>query len=134
MPKTVAYILLAVSGIIWGLREKLHQRPGFFETAFGVSPMSFFGSQQWKRKYIDYDGGDKRAKTKLLSVFPYNDFWHSSWYFVKAVMVGCCLIIGKGLGTWGEVGFYFILVFGITTIAAGLTFRVAGQIEKKKQL
>lgn len=132
MPDLIPYILLALSGVIWGLREKTHQRPNFFETAFGASPTSFFGSQQWKRKYIDYDGGDKRPKTKLLSIFPYNDFWHLSWYVVKAVTVGCCIVIGKGLETWGEVAFQFILVFGVTTIAAGLTFRLADQIEKKK--
>lgn len=134
MPETMAYILLAISGAIWGLREKTHQRPNFFELAFGVSPTSFFGSQQWKRKYIDHDGGERMPKTKLLSVFPYNDFWHSSWYVVKAAMIGCCIWIGNNTDGWKSLIIAFILSVAVTTIAAGISFRAASMMEKKQNL
>ena len=76
----LATVLMAIAGLIWGFREYQHKDLACFEKAFGANKQSFFGSESWKRKYKDWDAGDKSAAFPLAMTFPFNDFWHSSKY------------------------------------------------------
>lgn len=84
-----SYLVLMIVGGLWGLREKVHQSPDIFHQLFPdseIEPVSFFGKEMWKMKYVNYSE-DKSPRNFIVSVIPYNDFWHSSWYLIKTLYI-----------------------------------------------
>jgi hypothetical protein len=67
--------LFALSGVAHGIREAYHADPYIFERRNGVAPTSFWGSDAWKRNYIDNDP-DKPHKHEMYGNVG-RDVWHT---------------------------------------------------------
>lgn len=78
-----AWAFSGLGGAAMGLREAQHADPDVFErpcseTSFficGKSPISFWGSQQWRRKYNNNDPAQGK-KSELFGNFG-RDSWHT---------------------------------------------------------
>lgn len=119
-----SYILLTFSGLIWGVREYYHKSSNVFERLYGCPATGFWGSLSWQRKYKDYPV-DTRPKNKIIGEFPYNDFWHLSWYISKGLLIaGSALAVYKvdAGPTWLEVAIDVLAVFAVTAFWAGFSF------------
>jgi len=85
MPKIILTLsMLAIAGLIWGMREFFHRRPDMFSVIWGKPLTGFWGRLGWTRKYKNYPE-DKRYKSFILAIFPYNDFYHLAWYCKGAI-------------------------------------------------
>lgn len=71
--------LFALSGVAHGIREAYHADPFLFERRNGVEPTSFWGSDAWKRNYVDNDP-DKPHKHELYGNVG-RDIWHTANMF-----------------------------------------------------
>jgi hypothetical protein len=65
-----------VGGYTMGLREAFHADPTIFERKWGKSPLSFWGSEGWRRKY--YDNDPTRGKKSEFLGNAQRDFWHAA--------------------------------------------------------
>lgn len=88
----IAIILSAIGGVLMGLREALHADPHVFERIWKVGPVSFWGGEQWKTKYVDNDPS-KKMKTQLFGNFG-RDMWHT---FDKLQRI--CLVVSTVVAT-----------------------------------
>lgn len=57
--------LLALSGVAHGVLEAYHADQRIFEKRNGVAPTSFWGSEAWKRNYVD-NNPDNPHKHELI--------------------------------------------------------------------
>ena len=89
--KRTVWISYAVSGILHGGREAYHAEPTVFEKRFNAAPLSFFGSEQWKRNYFDRDP-DNGHKPNLFN--PVRDYYHFAGAATKTVWIGGAFAIG----------------------------------------
>ena len=114
--------MLAIAGLIWGMREFFHRSPAMFSVIWEKSPTGFWGRLGWTRKYKNYPE-DKRYKNFILAIFPYNDFYHLSWYAVKILLIVGTLYTYQILDSIGsQVLITLIAVMFVTTVWAGLTY------------
>jgi hypothetical protein len=74
-----------------GGREAYHAEPTVLEKRFNASPLSFFGSEQWKRNYFGRDP-DKGHKPNIWN--PMRDYYHFSGFTTKTVWIGGAFTIG----------------------------------------
>jgi hypothetical protein len=90
--KRAVWITYAAAGILHGGREAYHAEPAVFEKRFGVAPLSFFGSQQWKRQYYNRDPETQPHKPNLWN--PVRDYWHFSGAAKNYILIGGAVTIG----------------------------------------
>jgi len=124
MPKIILTLsMLAIAGLIWGMREFFHRRPDMFSVIWGKPLTGFWGRLGWTRKYKNYPE-DKRYKSFILAIFPYNDFYHLAWYTVKVLLICGTLYSYHILSDkCYPVLITLIAVMFVTTVCAGLSFR-----------
>jgi hypothetical protein len=91
--KRAVWISYTLAGILHGGREAYHAESTVFEKRFNASPLSFFGSEQWKRNYFDRDP-DNGHKPNLFN--PVRDYYHFSGAATKAIWIGGAFTIGMG--------------------------------------
>lgn len=88
----IALLCIALSGVIHGLRDAYAFKRDIFELAFGVKPLSFWGSESWLRKYQEWNPTLPERKWYT----PISDFWHLSHPFEKSFMIiGLTMLIYK---------------------------------------
>lgn len=90
--KQAVWIAYAVAGILHGGREAYHAEPTVFEKRLNAAPLSFFGSQQWKRQYYNRDPETQAHKPNLWN--PVRDYYHFSGAATKTVWITGAFIIG----------------------------------------
>lgn len=74
--KRIVWISYAVAGILHGGREAYHAEPTVFEKRLNAAPLSFFGSEQWKRQYYNRDPENQAHKPNIWN--PIRDYYHFS--------------------------------------------------------
>jgi len=94
LKELTGYALLGMAGMANGYNQAIHAEGGFGDNSEG-----FWGKEQWKRKYRDYDAGDLReaypgSKTVLVWT---TDAWHLSGAVKNFGLVTgtLCLTIGE---------------------------------------
>jgi hypothetical protein len=92
--KRAVWISYAVAGILHGGREAYHAESTVFEKRFNAAPLSFFGSEQWKRNYFDRDPENQSHKPNIWN--PVRDYYHFSGAATKTVWIGGAFTIGMG--------------------------------------
>lgn len=100
---TTAAALAWLAGSLHGGRDAQHADLKVFEKRWNVSPLSFFGSQSWRRKYKDADP----AKKERVWYTSFSDYWHvSAWLskllIVSAVLIAACPDVPKAW--WPAIG------------------------------
>lgn len=80
-----------IAGVFHGGREAYHAEPNVFEKRFGVSSTSWFGSEQWRRNYVDFDPS-KKHKPNVFNTF--RDYYHFSSTAHTAILVSGAVLIG----------------------------------------
>ena len=90
--KRAVWIGYAVAGILHGGREACHAQPDVFEKRLNAAPLSFWGSEQWKRQYYNRDPGTQAHKPNALNGF--RDYWHFSGASTKYILIGGAFTIG----------------------------------------
>lgn len=89
--KRAVWIGYVAAGILHGGREAYQADRTIFEKRLGVSPRSFFGSEQWVRQYRDNDP-EQPHKSNLFNGF--RDYWHFSGATTKYILVAGAFTIG----------------------------------------
>jgi hypothetical protein len=89
--KRAVWISYTLAGILHGGREAYHAESTVFEKRFNAAPLSFFGSEQWKRNYFDRDP-DNGHKPNLFN--PVRDYYHFAGAATKTVWIGGAFAIG----------------------------------------
>lgn len=127
--KLIGWSTYAVSGMVWGAREKYHSDPRIFEKKWGVNEYSFWGSKAWERNYI----GDRylnpitdlpnKHKSELLGNFG-RDFWHTSGYISGAFVLTGTFMIGNSKQKFKHKLFDLLIGSGIFLISSNLTYRL----------
>jgi len=84
--------VFAVAGILHGSREAYHADPTVFERRFNAAPVSFFGSEQWKRQYCDRNPETMPHKPNIWN--PVRDYWHFSGTTKNYLFIGGAVTIG----------------------------------------
>jgi len=90
--KRAVWIAYAVAGILHGGREAYHAEPNVFERRFNATPLSFFGSQQWKRQYYNRDPETQAHKPNIWN--PLRDYYHFSGTTKNYILIGGAVTIG----------------------------------------
>jgi hypothetical protein len=90
--KQAVWIAYAVAGILHGGREAYHAEPTVFEKRLNAAPLSFFGSQQWKRQYYNRDPENQAHKPEIFNSL--RDYWHFSHTAGSALWVSGAFILG----------------------------------------
>lgn len=88
----VTWAAFAGSGAMWGMREAYHAEPTVFETRWGVSDHSFFGSEAWVRNYRNNDPTQGHKHEWLGNVG--RDVHHTFGFGSKALLLGGTFAIG----------------------------------------
>lgn len=83
----------AVAGILHGGREAYHAEPTVFEKRFNAAPLSFFGSEQWKRQYFDRDPENQAHKPEIWNSV--RDYWHFSHTASSTLWVSGAFVLGQ---------------------------------------
>lgn len=89
--KRAVWISYAVAGILHGGRETYHAQPTVFEKRFNAAPLSFWGSEQWKRQYYD---NNPELPHKPNAWNGLRDYWHFSGATTKYILIGGAFTIG----------------------------------------
>lgn len=89
--KRAVWISYAVAGILHGGREAYHAEPSVFEKRFNAAPLSFFGSEQWKRNYYDRNPELPHKPNIWNSA---RDYYHFSHLASSTIWVGGAFTIG----------------------------------------
>ncbi len=110
-----------VAGILHGGREAYHAEPTVFEKRFGVSSTSWFGSEQWRRNYVDLDPS-KKHKPNVFNTF--RDYYHFSSTAHTTILVSGAVIIGTGKQPIKYKVLDTLIAIGIRSAAASLTYNV----------
>lgn len=75
-----------------GCREAYHADPRVFERKFGAAPMSWWGSEQWKRNYVGWNP-DNAHKTEIFGNVG-RDMWHTFNAGRATLAIGATFAIG----------------------------------------
>lgn len=81
----------AVAGILHGGREAYHAEPTVFEKRLNAAPLSFWGSEQWKRQYYNRDPG-MAHKPNIWN--PVRDYYHFSGTAKDGIRISGAFVIG----------------------------------------
>lgn len=86
------WVGFAMSGIAHGAREAYHAEPTVFETRFGASDRSFWGSESWVRNYEGNDPSNPHKHEFFGNVG--RDVWHTANMFDIVPVMSCSFVIG----------------------------------------
>lgn len=112
----------AVAGILHGGREAYHAEPTVFEKRFNAAPLSFFGSEQWKRQYYNRDPETQAHKPNALNGF--RDYWHFSGASTKYILIGGAFTIGMSKQPLKYRLIDLLIGAVITSGSASLTYNI----------
>ena len=118
--KRAVWIGYAVAGILHGGREAYHAQPNVFEKAFNAAPLSFWGSEQWKRQYYNRDPGTQAHKQNALNGF--RDYWHFSGASTKYILIGGAFTIGMSKQPTKYKIIDTLIAFAGFSVSASLTY------------
>ena len=90
--KRAVWISYAVAGILHGGREAYHAAPTVFEKRFNAAPLSFWGSEQWKRQYFSRDPENQAHKPEIWNSV--RDYWHFSHTAGATLWVSGAFVLG----------------------------------------
>jgi len=110
-----------IAGILHGGREAYHAEPNVFEKRFGVSKTSWFGSEQWRRNYVDLDPA-KKHKPNVFNTF--RDYYHFSSTAHTTILVSGAVIIGTSKQPVKYKVLDTLIAIGIRSAAASLTYNL----------
>ncbi len=110
-----------VAGVLHGGREAYHAEPNVFEKRFGVSSTSWFGSEQWRRNYVDLDP-TKKHKPNALNTF--RDYYHFSSTAHTTILVSGAVIIGTSKQPVKYKVVDTLIAIGLRSAAALLTYNL----------
>jgi len=110
----------AVAGILHGGREAYHAEPTVFERRFNAAPLSFFGSEQWKRQYYKRDPETQAHKQNALNGF--RDYWHFSGASTKYILIGGAFTIGMSKQPTKYKIIDTLIAFAGFSVSASLTY------------
>ena len=118
--KRAVWIGYAVAGILHGGREAYHAQPNVFEKAFNAAPLSFWGSEQWKRQYYNRDPETQAHKQNALNGF--RDYWHFSGASTKYILIGGAFTIGMSKQPTKYKIIDTLIAFAGFSVSASLTY------------
>lgn len=119
--KRAVWISYAVAGILHGGREAYQADRTIFEKRLGVSPTSFFGSEQWVRQYKNHDP-EQPHKISLFNGF--RDYWHFSGATTKYILIGGAFTIGHSKQPLKYKILDTLIGFAGFSITANLTYNI----------
>lgn len=112
--------VFVASGMMHGAREAYHAQPTVFETRFDVGSESFWGSEAWKRNYVDNDP-DKAHKHEYFGNVG-RDVWHTFGFASNALLFSGTFIIGARKQPIKYRVANALLGWGARSLAASLTY------------
>lgn len=117
-----AWLLSMGTGLAHGMREAYHADPYVFEKRWGVTSESFWGSDAWKRNYINNDP-DLPHKHELFGNVG-RDIWHTSGFVSKTGLISASFAIGSrgGIPRKYRVA-NWLIGFGIHSLFATITYK-----------
>lgn len=110
-----------IAGVLHGGREAYHAEPTVFEKRLNAKPLSFFGSEQWKRNYFDRDP-DNGHKPNLFN--PVRDYYHFAGAATKTVWIGGAFTIGMSKQPMKYKLLDLLIGTLITSGSASLTYNI----------
>ena len=119
--KRAVWIGYAVSGILHGGREAYHAQPNVFEKRLNAAPLSFLGSEQWKRNYYDRNP-ELPHKPNIWN--PIRDYYHFSGAATKAIWIGGAFTIGMSKQPLKYRLIDLLIGAVITSGSASLTYNI----------
>jgi len=114
--------MYAAAGILHGSREAYHAEPTVFERRFNAAPLSFFGSEQWKRQYYNRDPETRAHKPNAFNGF--RDYWHFSGASTKAIWIGGAFTLGMSKQPMKYRLIDLLIGAVITSGSASLTYNI----------
>ena len=112
--------LSALSGAFWGARESYHANPYIFEEIYGVGSESFWGSDAWKRNYIDNDPDQPHKHEYFGNVG--RDIWHTFGFGSNVLLFSGTLAIGARKQPIKYRVFNGLVGIGVRSLFASLTY------------
>lgn len=112
--------LFAASGMLWGAREAYHADPYIFDRVYGVRTESFWGSDAWKRNYVDNDP-EKPHKHEYFGNVG-RDIWHTFGFSSNALLFSGAFAIGARKQPAKYRALNLILGIGARSLFASLTY------------
>ena len=119
--KRAVWIGYAVAGILHGGREAYHAQPNVFEKRLNAAPLSFFGSEQWKRNYYDRNP-ELPHKPNIWN--PIRDYYHFSGAATKAIWIGGAFTVGMSRQPLKYKLIDLLIGAVITSGSASLTYNI----------
>ena len=119
--KRAVWIAYAAVGILHGGREAYHAEPTVFEKRFNAAPLSFFGSEQWKRNYFDRDP-DNGHKPEIWNSA--RDYYHFSHLASSTIWIGGAFTIGMSKQPMKYKLLDLLIGTLITSGTASLTYNI----------
>lgn len=120
--KRVVWGAYFLAGVFHGGREAYHAQPNVFEKRLNAAPLSFWGSEQWKRQYFDRDPETQAHKPNALNGF--RDYWHFSGASTKAIWIGGAFTIGMSKQPLKYRLIDLLIGAVITSGSASLTYNI----------
>jgi len=112
--------LSALSGAFWGARESYHANPYIFEEIYGVGSESFWGSDAWRRNYIDNDPEQPHKHEYLGNVG--RDIWHTFGFGSNVLLFSGTFAIGARKQPIKYRVFNGLVGIGVRSLFASLTY------------
>lgn len=119
--KRIVWASYIVAGVLHGGREAYHAEPTVFEKRFGVSSTSWFGSEQWRRNYVDLDPS-KKHKPNVFNTF--RDYYHFSSTAHTTILVSGAVLIGTSKQPIKYKVVDALIAIGLRSAAASLTYNM----------
>jgi len=120
--KRAVWISYAIAGaFLHGPREAYNADRYVLQRALGVSPTSFFGSEQWVRQYRNNDPTQPH-KNNLFNGF--RDYWHFSGAGTKYILIGGAFTIGTSKQPLKYKILDTLIGFAGFSITANLTYNL----------
>ena len=116
----VTWTLFAASGVMWGAREAYHADPYLFERVYGAGNESFWGSDAWKRNYLD-NNPDNPHKSEWAGNVG-RDMWHTFGFSSNAVLFSGTFAIGVRRQPVKYRALNLLLGIGTRSLFASLTY------------
>jgi len=119
--KRIVWISYFAAGVLHGGREAYHAEATVFEKRFNAKPLSFFGSEQWKRNYYDRNPELPHKPNIWNSA---RDYYHFSGFTAKTVWIGGAFVIGMGKQPMKYKLLDLLIGTLITSGTASLTYNI----------
>ena len=119
--KRVVWISYFAAGVLHGGREAYHAEPTVFEKRFNAAPLSFFGSEQWKRQYYNRDPENGHKPEIWNSA---RDYYHFSHLASSTIWIGGAFTIGMSKQPMKYKLLDLLIGTLITSGSASLTYSI----------